>query len=102
MHICCAPCSIYTLKKLREEGADVYGYFFNPNIHPYTEFKKRLSTLQDYAQFTHHCRLLLIRPMTWIHSSGVLWTMEKIAVYSATGCGWKRHSKKGSKTRLTQ
>ena len=50
MHICCAPCSIYTLKKLREEGADVYGYFFNPNIHPYTEFKKRLLRLQDYAK----------------------------------------------------
>jgi epoxyqueuosine reductase len=51
MHICCAPCSIYTLKKLRGEGADVYGYFFNPNIHPYMEFKKRLSTLQDYAKY---------------------------------------------------
>jgi predicted adenine nucleotide alpha hydrolase (AANH) superfamily ATPase len=51
MHICCGPCSVYTLKKLREEGADVYGYFFNPNIHPYTEFKKRLSTLQDYAKY---------------------------------------------------
>jgi predicted adenine nucleotide alpha hydrolase (AANH) superfamily ATPase len=51
MHICCAPCSIYTLKELREEGVDVYGYFFNPNIHPFTEFKKRLSTLQDYANY---------------------------------------------------
>jgi len=49
LHICCAPCSIYTLKTLREEGANVHGYFFNPNIHPYTEFKKRLSTLEDYA-----------------------------------------------------
>jgi predicted adenine nucleotide alpha hydrolase (AANH) superfamily ATPase len=52
MHICCAPCSIYTLKKLREEGADVYGYFFNPNIHPFTEFKKRLAALQDYAEIS--------------------------------------------------
>ena len=51
MHVCCAPCSIYTLKTLRKGGADVYGYFFNPNIHPYTEFKKRLSTLQDYANY---------------------------------------------------
>jgi hypothetical protein len=38
------------LKKLREEGADVYGYFFNPNIHPFTEFKKRLAALQGYAE----------------------------------------------------
>jgi predicted adenine nucleotide alpha hydrolase (AANH) superfamily ATPase len=43
LHICCAPCSIYVLKTLHEDGADVQGYFFNPNIHPYTEFKKRLS-----------------------------------------------------------
>lgn len=50
MHICCALCSIYPLKKLREEGAHVYGYFFNPNIHPYREFKKRLATLEDYAR----------------------------------------------------
>jgi predicted adenine nucleotide alpha hydrolase (AANH) superfamily ATPase len=51
MHICCAPCSIYTLRALREEGADVLGYFFNPNVHPYTEFKKRLSALEDYGNY---------------------------------------------------
>ena len=52
MHICCAPCAIYPLKKLREEGAEVYGYFFNPNIHPYREFKKRLATLEGYARIS--------------------------------------------------
>ncbi len=52
MHVCCAPCSIYTLKKLREEGMYVSGYFYNPNIHPYTEFRRRLTTLQDYAAYT--------------------------------------------------
>jgi predicted adenine nucleotide alpha hydrolase (AANH) superfamily ATPase len=49
LHICCAPCSIYTLKELRKEGAEVSGYFYNPNIHPYTEFLKRLETLDNYA-----------------------------------------------------
>jgi len=52
LHICCAPCCIYTLKTLREEGFDVTGYFFNPNIHPYTEFNKRLETLDNYARLT--------------------------------------------------
>lgn len=52
MHICCAPCAIYPLRKLREEGAEVHGYFFNPNIHPYREFKKRLATLEDYARIS--------------------------------------------------
>jgi len=50
LHICCAPCSIYTLKELRAEGASVSVYFYNPNIHPYTEFSKRLSTLKEYAR----------------------------------------------------
>ncbi|MDD3844843.1 MAG: epoxyqueuosine reductase QueH [Syntrophorhabdaceae bacterium] len=50
LHICCAPCSIYTLKELRREGAMVSGYFYNPNIHPCTEFSKRLSTLKEYAR----------------------------------------------------
>jgi predicted adenine nucleotide alpha hydrolase (AANH) superfamily ATPase len=50
LHICCAPCSIYTLKELRAEGAMVSGYFYNPNIHPCTEFSKRLSTLKEYAK----------------------------------------------------
>ena len=49
LHICCAPCSIYPLKRLRMDGADVSGYFYNPNIHPYAEFLKRLHTLEGYA-----------------------------------------------------
>jgi predicted adenine nucleotide alpha hydrolase (AANH) superfamily ATPase len=49
LHICCAPCSVYTVKTLRDEGAEVSGYFYNPNIHPYTEFAKRLETLKNYA-----------------------------------------------------
>jgi epoxyqueuosine reductase len=49
-HICCAPCSIYVLKQLRAEGREVFGYFFNPNIHPYTEYLKRLATLENYAK----------------------------------------------------
>ena len=52
LHICCGPCAIYPLKKLRDEGHEVTGYFFNPNIHPYTEFEKRLDTLAGYARST--------------------------------------------------
>lgn len=50
LHVCCGPCSIYPLDYLREEGHEVLGYFYNPNIHPYTEFTKRRETLADYAQ----------------------------------------------------
>ncbi|MBP2640820.1 MAG: hypothetical protein H6Q66_1771 [Firmicutes bacterium] len=49
LHTCCGPCSVYPVKQLRESGYDVTGYFFNPNIHPYREFKHRLETLHEYA-----------------------------------------------------
>jgi epoxyqueuosine reductase len=49
LHICCAPCSIYPVGFLRSEGMDVTGYYYNPNIHPYTEFMKRKEALENYA-----------------------------------------------------
>jgi len=50
LHVCCAPCSTYTLSKPHEQNIDVSGYFYNPNIHPYREFRKRLTTLKDFAK----------------------------------------------------
>ena len=50
LHICCAPCAIYPVSALRDEGFVAHGFFFNPNIQPYTEFKKRLETLEDWAK----------------------------------------------------
>lgn len=50
MHICCAPCSIYPVRTLREDNADVMGFFFRDNIHPYTECLRRQETLTDYAE----------------------------------------------------
>jgi predicted adenine nucleotide alpha hydrolase (AANH) superfamily ATPase len=49
LHICCAPCTIYPLRILRQEGHDIGGLFSNPNIHPYLEYRRRLDTLTDYA-----------------------------------------------------
>jgi predicted adenine nucleotide alpha hydrolase (AANH) superfamily ATPase len=49
LHVCCGPCTIYPLSLLRGEGAEVTGYFYNPNIHPFKEFRRRLSTLELYA-----------------------------------------------------
>ncbi|WDN89989.1 epoxyqueuosine reductase [Desulfosarcina sp. BuS5] len=49
LHICCAPCSIYPVKILRREGLEVFGFFYNHNIHPYSECVKRRETLADYA-----------------------------------------------------
>ncbi len=45
IHICCGPCAIYPLRILRETDHDLTGFFFNPNIHPYLEYKRRAETL---------------------------------------------------------
>lgn len=46
MHICCAPCSIYPLEVLRDRGIEVSGLWFNPNIHPFSEYKNRFDSLK--------------------------------------------------------
>lgn len=50
LHTCCAPCSVYCIKSLREEGIEPTVYWFNPNIHPYMEYKSRRDTLKEYAK----------------------------------------------------
>lgn len=49
LHICCGPCAAYPVKQLREEGWELVGYFYNPNIHPYKEFSRRLETSREFA-----------------------------------------------------
>ena len=49
LHMCCAPCALYPFFRLKEEGMSPTGYFYNPNIHPYQEYKKRLDTVKDFA-----------------------------------------------------
>jgi predicted adenine nucleotide alpha hydrolase (AANH) superfamily ATPase len=34
---------------LKEEGMEPTGYFYNPNIHPYQEYKRRLDTVKEFA-----------------------------------------------------
>ncbi len=50
VHICCAPCFTYPHKRLIEKGHEVTGFFYNPNIHPYSEYKNRMDALQKYAE----------------------------------------------------
>lgn len=50
MHTCCAPCSVYCIESLRNEGIEPVLYWYNPNIHPYTEYKARRDTLKEYAK----------------------------------------------------
>ena len=50
LHMCCGPCSAFPVKHLQELGYDLVGYFYNPNIHPYKEFVRRLETSREFAE----------------------------------------------------
>lgn len=52
LHVCCGPCTVYPLQTLRQGGHAVIGYFHNPNIHPFREFKKRLGGVVELSQRT--------------------------------------------------
>ena len=49
LHVCCGPCLVYPARVMEGEGTDFTCYFFNPNIHPYREFKKRLDSFKELA-----------------------------------------------------
>ena len=42
LHACCGICSGYPISYLKDMGYQVIVYFYNPNIYPETEYKKRL------------------------------------------------------------
>jgi predicted adenine nucleotide alpha hydrolase (AANH) superfamily ATPase len=48
LHTCCAPCLIYPLESLKEKGFKVSGFFYNPNIHPFSEYKNRKKAVEDF------------------------------------------------------
>ena len=50
LHICCGPCSTYPIERLREEGFQVMGFWYNPNVHPWQEHQRRRESVQKYAE----------------------------------------------------
>ena len=50
LHCCCAPCSVSCIEPLKSEGFEPVAFWFNPNIHPYKEFKQRLATLREFCE----------------------------------------------------
>lgn len=53
MHTCCAPCSVYCIDSLREEGIEPTLFWYNPNIHPFIEYKTRRDCLKDYTKLVN-------------------------------------------------
>ena len=52
LHICCGPCATATVEHWEKQGAELEGLFFNPNIHPLLEYRRRLTGVRDLAAVT--------------------------------------------------
>jgi predicted adenine nucleotide alpha hydrolase (AANH) superfamily ATPase len=50
LHICCAVCAASCVERLRKEGHEVSGFFYNPNIQPPGEYLKRLQEIEELAR----------------------------------------------------
>ena len=50
MHACCAPCSVYCVDSLKKERIKPTMFWYNPNIHPYMEYKQRRDCFIEYVQ----------------------------------------------------
>jgi epoxyqueuosine reductase len=53
LHMCCAPCSVYPVSVLQEEGIELEGMFYNPNIHPMDEHIKRRENVEKFSKATN-------------------------------------------------
>ena len=49
LHICCAGCGAY-VSRLLKQGFNVTLYFYNPNIYPESEYKKRMEEVKNIAK----------------------------------------------------
>lgn len=51
LHICCAPCAVAIVDKLKEDqDLELGGFFYNPNIHPLEEYRKRKQSVMAMAE----------------------------------------------------
>jgi len=48
VHTCCGPCLAGTLHTLKDK--DITAFFYNPNIHPWTEYKRRMEALSTFCE----------------------------------------------------
>lgn len=49
-HICCGPCFTAVDEQFRNDGHVLGAYFFNPNIHPGAEYRRRLIYVERYCR----------------------------------------------------
>ncbi len=50
VHCCCAHCSAYSVEYWRQQGYKTTAFWYNPNIHPYSEHRQRLSSMRSLSK----------------------------------------------------
>jgi predicted adenine nucleotide alpha hydrolase (AANH) superfamily ATPase len=50
LHICCGICSSWAIEKLKIDGFQIKGFFYNPNIQPEEEYFRRLAVARKVAE----------------------------------------------------
>jgi predicted adenine nucleotide alpha hydrolase (AANH) superfamily ATPase len=66
LHICCGVCATAVLERLRAEGHQVFGLFYNPNIYPPQEHDRRLEAAQQVAgELDFPMEVLPYTPQAW-------------------------------------
>ena len=56
LHTCCADCFIqmhHVLESMDIPSSEITSYFYNPNIHPESEYRARLEALRSVSQQKH-------------------------------------------------
>lgn len=62
LHSCCAPCSTAVIERLLEEMPDyeILVYYYNPNIYPEEEYKKRKNEQIRYIKLLQNSKICFI------------------------------------------
>jgi len=78
LHICCGPCAIYVWQKLQTEF-ELSGFFYNPNIQPFSEFEfRRLELVKLAERFAWPVIYLPHEPLGWFTAiRGLEWEAER-------------------------
>ena len=50
LHTCCAPCANQCIEVLQGDRFAVSAFWYNPNIHPFTEYRARRNCLREYCE----------------------------------------------------